>query len=241
MSVEAWRSAERRVVPGPHTTRWLGVRYLEAGPGIHTVDEPTPESEAAVVLVQGEVAEVARGGSRFALGPRPSPFDDPPQAAYLPAGGAIELRLGAPAAVAVAWAAGGGPAAYRVGPDGVAVERRGVGVTERTVRHLLAGDRPARSLWLVEVITPPGHWSSFPPHRHDQHRPPEAYAMEEAYLFRVDPPSHRALMGTWRDGPDAEPAAFAVADGDLVMVRSGYHTVSAAPGSRLYYLNAAFR
>lgn len=236
---EAWRSPDGLVVPGGEGTRWLGIRYVLLAPGEHRLAQAPAGMEAAVVLVQGE-AEVQRGASSFHLGPRPNPFDHLPEAAYLPQGDVVTVRAAGPAAVALAWAAGGGGhAPYQVRPGDVTLESRGVGASERTIRHLLEADRPAHRLYLVEVITPPAHWSSFPPHRHDRHAPPEEYAMEEAYLFRVDPPEHRALMGTWgRDDGDGDGAAFAVSDGDLVMVRSGYHTVSAAPGSRLYYLNA---
>jgi len=237
---EAWLARDGRVVPGPGSTGHLGFRYAVVdGPG-EAVFEDAPEGfEAAVVLVQSAgVVEARRGTDVIRLGVRPSPFDDPPEAAYLPDGGRIVVRADRPAVVALAWAAGGGASpAYAVHGADVALETRGSGPDERTIRHLLEADRPANRLYLVEVLTPAAHWSSFPPHRHDEHAPPGAYAMEEAYLFRVDPPAHRALMGTWTaDG--RETAGFVVGDGDLVMVRSGYHTVSAAPGSRLYYLNA---
>lgn len=210
---------------------------MELAAGEHRIADAGAGWEAAVVLVQGEVV-VSRGDTSFCLGPRRSPFENLPEAAYLPEGDQIWLRCEVPTAVAVTWAQGGGGIApYRIGPKEVSLETRGVGATERTIRHLLEADRPADRLYLVEVITPPAHWSSFPPHRHDRHAPPDEYAMEEAYLFRLDPCEHKALMGTWSDG-EGEGVPFLVNDGDLVMVRSGYHAVSAAPGSRLYYLNA---
>jgi 5-deoxy-glucuronate isomerase len=244
--VQAWLSPTRAVAPGPDGTRWLGFRYLELASGEHRLGDAAAGFEAALVLVQGEV-EVARGGDAFRLGPRANPFDDLPWAAYLPAGDEVRVRCAAPSAVALAWAEGGaGRAAYRVEPAEIALETRGIGATERIVRHLLETDRPAARLYLVEVLTPAAHWSSFPPHRHDRHAPPDEYAMEEAYLFRVEAPGHRALMGAWSEGgadavgrsPDGGPGAFLVGDGDLVLVAAGYHTVSAAPGGRLYYLNA---
>lgn len=234
---EAWKSTDGRVAPGEGSTRHLGVRYAVVPPGRTELWDAPAGAEAAVVLVAGEV-EVKRGGASYRLGPRPDPFDHLPEAAFLPHGDRVIVTADAPAAIALAWAQGDPSSApYKVGKDEIALEQRGVGATERTIRHLLEGDRPAHRLYLVEVITPAAHWSSFPPHRHDRHAPPEEYAMEESYLFRVDPPDHKALMGAWTaDG--AEEGAFLVGDGDLVMIRSGYHVVSAAPGSRLYYLNA---
>lgn len=234
---EAWRCADGRVAPGEGSTRHLGFRYVALAPGRTVLDDAPGGSEAAVVVVSGEV-EVARGDARFRLGPRPDPFDHLPEAAYLPHGDRVVVTCEAPAAVALAWAGGDAASvAYKVSASEIALEQRGVGATERTIRHLLEADRPAHRLYLVEVITPASHWSSFPPHRHDRHAPPDEYAMEESYLFRIDPADHKALMGAWTaDG--SEQGAFLVGDGDLVMIRSGYHVVSAAPGSRLYYLNA---
>lgn len=234
---EAWRCSEGVATPGQGGTRWLGVRYARLGPGESVLADAPEGMEAAVVLVEGEI-EVERGGAVFRLGPRPNPFDHLPEAAYLPSGAGVRITAAGAAAVALAWAAGGpGHSPYRVGAADVGLETRGVGPAERTIRHLLEADRPAHRLYLVEVLTPAAHWSSFPPHRHDRHAPPDEYAMEEAYLFRIDPPEHKALMGTWT-ADEGEDAAFVAGDGDLVVVRAGYHTVSAAPGSRLYYLNA---
>lgn len=234
---EVWRGEGGLVVPGTGSTRYLGVRYAVCEGGELRLSDAPKGFEAAVVLVEGEV-DVERGGSAFHLGPRADPFEHMPEAAYLPAGDVVTIASRGRSAVALAWAAGDpGQTPYRVAAAEIALETRGVGPTERTIRHLLEADRPAHRLYLVEVITPAAHWSSFPPHRHDRHAPPDEYAMEEAYLFRVDPPEHKALMGTWSDD-GADEAAFLANDGDLVMVRAGYHTVSAAPGSRLYYLNA---
>jgi 5-deoxy-glucuronate isomerase len=116
----------------------------------------------------------------------------------------------------------------------VSVEVRGDGVTERTVRHLLEGADDADSLLLVEVVTPGGHWSSFPPHKHDTPSSSETW-LEELYYFRVRPEDTWALQYVYRTQDDGE--ALAVYDGDLVMVPRGYHPVSAPPGTDVYYLN----
>ncbi len=39
--------------------------------------------------------------------------------------------------------------------------------TPAIVRNILPETDPAESLLVVEVITPGGHWSSYPPHKHD--------------------------------------------------------------------------
>ena len=62
------------------------------------------------------------------------------------------------------------------------------------------GDEPADALLVCEVDTPPGHWSSYPPHKHDRDALPDESQLEETYYFRVDLPQgfglHRVYSAT---------------------------------------------
>ena len=71
--------------------------------------------------------------------------------------------------------------------DDVEVETRGHGAQERTVTPILMGDREADSLLVCEVLTPPGHWSSYPPHKHDRDALPDESFLEETYYHRIEP------------------------------------------------------
>ena len=89
----------------------------------------------------------------------------------------------------------------------------------------------------MEVYTPSGNWSSYPPHKHDVHNPPGEVDLEEIYYYRIDKP------GRLRDpaGLHARPAArrdLTVRDGEMVLIPEGYHPVVAAHGYNVYYLNA---
>jgi 5-deoxy-glucuronate isomerase len=121
----------------------------------------------------------------------------------------------------VVWRAFSGDVATRlIDPASVLVEQRGDGAFARTVRTYLS-DGP---LIAGETINPPGGWSSYPPHRHDDH--------EEAYLYRFAP-SHGFGMAAVYDGDDRE--ATVVHDGDVTRIRRGYHPVVAAPGYAMAY------
>jgi 5-deoxy-glucuronate isomerase len=121
-------------------------------------------------------------------------------------------------------------------PEDVTVERRGEGQTYRFIHHLLPPSADAARLILVEVYTPAGNWSSFPPHKHDAEEPPEESYLEETYYHLVDPPSGFCLQRVYSsDGTLDE--ALAPGDGDLVLVPRGYHPVAATPGHECYYLN----
>ena len=96
---------------------------------------------------------------------------------------------------------------------------------------------PAHRLIVVEVFTPAGNWSSFPPHKHDVHNPPGEVDLEEIYYYRIDRPKALPFRGsTLPTGRIDE--TLTVRDGELVLVPEGYHPVVAAHGYNVYYLNA---
>ena len=85
-----------------------------------------------------------------------------------------------------------------------------------------------------EILTPSGNWSSFPPHRHDG-REGTTYH-EESYYYRLSPADGFAIQRIYTRDTELD-VSIAVADGDLVLVHEGYHTVAVAPGTNAYYLN----
>ena len=92
------------------------------------------------------------------------------------------------------------------------------------------------ALLVCEVYTPPGHWSSYPPHKHDRDALPEESLLEETYYHRIDPPQGYALQRIYTDDRDLD-EALVVEDRDVALVPRGYHPVGAAHGYDLYYLN----
>ena len=115
-------------------------------------------------------------------------------------------------------------------------EVRGSGSMERTIHHILMEDAAAESLLVTEVVTPAGHWSSYPPHKHDTNDPPKETQLEETYYHRLREASGFAVQRVYTADRTLD-ETVAVRDGDVVLVPRGYHTVSAAPGYELYYLN----
>ena len=89
---------------------------------------------------------------------------------------------------------------------------------------------------MVEVITPGGHWSSYPPHKHDTPANGEETALEETYYHRLQPPQGFAIQRVYTDDRSLD-ETVSVEDGDVVMVPRGYHPVGAPHGYELYYLN----
>jgi 5-deoxy-glucuronate isomerase len=226
------------VTPTSAGWRHVGFEVLALTPGV-VAERDTREREVCVVVVSGTVTIDSRHGAFVDLGGRPDPWSGPPDAAYLPPRTAFSVHaLGGGAEVALCWApAPRGGAEARVLPGAsVEVETRGYGTLERTVSPILMADLPAESLLVCEVITPGGHWSSYPPHKHDRDDPPRETFLEETYYHRIARPEAFALQRVYSEDRSLD-ETLSLGDRDCVLVPRGYHTVSAPPGYDLYYLN----
>jgi 5-deoxy-glucuronate isomerase len=113
---------------------------------------------------------------------------------------------------------------------------RGMDSNARNIRNILPEQAPAESLLVVEVITPGGHWSSYPPHKHDRDAFPDETLLEETYYHRLSPKQGFAFQRVYTDDRSLD-ETMTVEDGDVVMVPRGYHPVGAPHGYDLYYLN----
>jgi 5-deoxy-glucuronate isomerase len=186
------------------------------------------DRETCIVLLSGSCSLLGLGEAA-----RTSVFDGPPTALYVPPGTPW-------------WAEGDGELAICTAPAGGGLEprlldapelvTRGAGTEERFIANILMESEPAESLLVTEVVTPAGHWSSFPPHKHDRDDPPRERALEETYYHRLRGGRGFAFQRVYTDGGDLD-EAVAVEDGDVVLVPRGYHPVSADPRVDLYYLN----
>jgi 5-deoxy-glucuronate isomerase len=202
------------------------------------VRRATAGRELCVVVLSGSVDLASEHGDWPGLGGRADPFSGMPDAAYLPPRANLSLRGcrgGAVLGLCFAPAASGAAARVLSGDD-VEVEVRGYGALERRIHPILMGDREAESLLVCEVLTPEGHWSSYPPHKHDREALPEESLLEETYYHRITPAHGFALQRVYTDDGSLD-ESVAARDGDVVLVPRGYHTVSAPPGYALYYLN----
>ena len=150
-----------------------------------------------------------------------------------PASSGQRMRRGAEFAVCTAPAVAGADLRL-LGP--IRHESRGAGDEAREIDHILMEDEPAESLLVTEVVTPAGHWSSYPPHKHDVDDPPRETLLEETYYHRVRPAGGFGFQRVYTDDRALD-EALAVGDGDVVLVPRGYHPVAAGARHDLYYLN----
>jgi 5-deoxy-glucuronate isomerase len=212
-----------------------GWQYLFFGVRHAPFASATRGVEIALVPLSGR-CRVEAAGEAWELGGRSSVFAGMPWALYLPRD--TEYSVEGDAEVAICGARcerRREPALVR--PEDVEVEVRGAGNATRQINHIVKPEFPAERLLVVEVFTPAGNWSSYPPHKHDEDRPPGEVVLEETYYFRT---AHREAFAVQRlysprHGLDVTET---VRDGDLMLVPYGYHTTAAAHGYDLYYLNA---
>lgn len=221
----------------PDRAGWefVGLTLLRVQPG-SPYRIASDESEFAVVLLSGECT-VAYESETVSLGPRRSVFDDLPWALYLPVGSScmVDARVTSEVAICRSKADVVHPPAL-ITPEDVAIEIRGAGNAAREIRHVIKPEFPADNLLIVEVITPSGNWSSYPPHKHDIHDMPRESDLEEIYYYRIDSPDGFGLQRLYTaDGSIDE--AFVIKDGDLLLVPFGYHAFAMAQGYTGYYLN----
>lgn len=220
----------------PESAGWQYVGFrvvtLKAGQDYQHVETGR---EACIVVLTGTVNITAAGETFADLGGRDTVFDGEAISVYLPAGTDYAVNAVSDAEIAICTAPGSGSGKARV-IRSADVEIRGKGTNTRHVRNILSDKDEAESLLVVEVITPGGHWSSYPPHKHDRDAFPEETFLEETYYHRLSPPQGFAFQRVYTDERDID-ETMAVEDGNVVMVPRGYHPVGAPHGYDLYYLN----
>lgn len=223
----------------PRSAGWefVGFEVLRLAAG-QSARRPLHGRELCVVPIAGSCDVRSAHGEWRDLGGRADPFAGRPDAAYLPPGGEVELEGGSGGAeVGLCFAPADHGAPARVLPaDCVTPELRGHGAQQRTIHPILMGGQAATSLLVCEVLTPAGHWSSYPPHKHDRDALPHESLLEETYYHRLRPAQGFGLQRVYTDDRSLD-ESVAFGDGDVVLVPRGYHTVSAPPGYDLYYLN----
>lgn len=224
------------ITPQSAGWRYVGFRVVRLMPG-QAYDGVEEGREACLVILSGTIS-VTGDHERFTgVGGRADVFEGPATSVYVPAGTPYRIEADSLAEIAICTAPATGKGRMRViGPEQVGQETRGHGTNTRYVRNILDDKAEAESLLVVEVITPGGHWSSYPPHKHDRDADPDETLLEETYYHRLSPPQGFAFQRVYTDDRSID-EAIAVEDGDVVMVPRGYHPVGAAHGYDLYYLN----
>ncbi|HEY8714636.1 MAG TPA: 5-deoxy-glucuronate isomerase [Candidatus Acidoferrum sp.] len=210
------------------------VRRLKAG---DSYEGATNSNELCIVGLGGKFQARTSQGNWDDVGVRPDVFSGMPYALYLSVNTQFTVTALTDCELAFCYSrAEEQHAAALITPKDVRIEIRGGANATRQINHILTPEFPAHRLLIVEVYTPGGNWSSYPPHKHDVHNPPGEVDLEELYYYRVSRPEGYAIQRVYsRDGKLDE--TITVRDGGLVLIPEGYHPVVAAHGYDIYYLN----
>lgn len=210
----------------------------------------TGEHELAFVNLTGRYSVDSSRGQWRGVGGRASVFEGGAHALYLPRRTRFEVTAEHGGDFAVAWVpTDQDHAPWLITPDTVKRSIRGGDNVSRQINDLLPPGSPVHRLVLVEVYTPSGNWSSYPPHKHDRHivAPDGTLVeadLEEVYFYRLDQPQGFAYQRVYT-GPDSPlqvagrpfDALVRAEDNCAVLVPEGYHPVVGGPGYTTYYLN----
>jgi 5-deoxy-glucuronate isomerase len=198
----------------------------------------TVGNELCLVLLGGRCSVESTAGSWHAFGERAHVFNGLPTSLYLPVGTRFSVLAETDCQIALCYSRAETVfPAKLITSDQVEVEIRGGGNATRQINHILKPEFRAHRLMVVEVFTPSGNWSSYPPHKHDVHNPPGEVDLEEIYYYRIDRPEGYAIQRIYTADRRLD-RTLTVRDGELVLIPEGYHPVVAAHGYTVYYLNA---
>jgi 5-deoxy-glucuronate isomerase len=225
----------QRITPQSAGWKYVGFEVFQLRAG-EALRPDTTGRELCIVLIRGRSKVDVDGQAFGVLGERLTPFAGKPFAVYVPPAANLTLVAQTDAEVAVCAAPASGRYQPRViRPSDIDEEVRGSGTNTRYVRNILPETREAERLLVAEVVTPGGHWSSYPPHKHDISAEGETQ-LEETYYHRLANADGFAFQRVYTDDRSLD-ESIAVEDGDVVLVPRGYHPVSAPHGIDLYYLN----
>jgi 5-deoxy-glucuronate isomerase len=203
----------------------------------------TGNCEYGFVILGGICAVKSSRGAWENVGRRPDVFHGMPYALYLPLETEFTVTaISAELDLAFGWCqAEAGHAPRLVTPDQVQVEIRGGENATRQINSLFPPGFDCHRLVAVEVYTPSGNWSSYPPHKHDVHRTNAAGELieadlEETYFYKMNRPEGYAMQRVYTSDGRLDETIVA-RHNDVVLVPEGYHPVVSGHGYTTYYLN----
>lgn len=199
--------------------------------------------EYGIVILGGQVRVTLSDGTCWEpVGQRSHVFEGLPHALYFPRNTRFRLEALTPVDLAWAWVAAVRHYPPRwIRPEDITVEIRGAGNATRQINNIIPPGFACEHLVAVEVYTPPGNWSSYPPHKHDEHRVDAEGRLleadlEEVYFYKFDREEGFAYQRVYTGDGRLDELILA-RNNDLVLVPEGYHPVVSGHGYTTYYLN----
>lgn len=224
----------------PETAGWqyVGFQVIELTAGQSYGLPPRIDKEQCVTLLIGK-ADFATDEQTFTnVGERDSVFaDKAPYALYVPPQKGVSITAISDCELAISDAPAVGKFPLRlIRPEDMLRSVRGSGTNTRYICDILPeSDQQAENLLVVEVVTPAGNTSSYPPHRHDEASQEQTY-LEETYYHRLYPEQGFGFQRVYTDDLSLD-ETMTIENKDVVVVPKGYHPCATIHGYDLYYLN----
>lgn len=203
----------------------------------------TGENEMALVVLGGTCNIHSSRGKWEKVGRRPDVFSGMPYTLYLPRQTTFSVEARSDELdIAYGWCSTNEDHAPQlITPLQVGIEIRGGENATRQINDMIPPGFDCHRLVVVEVYTPSGNWSSYPPHKHDVHQEDEngqilEAELEEIYFYKIDKPEGYAYQRVYSTDGRLDELMLA-RNNDLVLVPEGYHPVVSAHGYTTYYLN----
>lgn len=234
----------------PHSAGWdfisFQARRLSRG---NTWSFNSSENELAIVLLSGAISVNSNRGSWDGI-ERENVWTSAATALYLPRGSEFTITAARDSEFTVTWVpTDEDHEPWLIQPQDVSISIRGGDNVSRQINDLVPPGSPVHRLILVEVYTPSGNWSSYPPHKHDVHLEDEGgnlveADLEEVYFYKIDKPEGYAYQRVYTDeNSPLQQAGYPIdalvkaQNNCAVLIPEGYHPVVSAPGYTTYYLN----
>ena len=234
----------------PHSAGWdfisFQARRLSMG---NQWSFNSSENELAIVILSGAISVKSNRGSWEGI-ERENVWTSAATALYLPRSSEFTITAARDSEIAVTWVpTDEDHEPWLIQPQDVPISIRGGDNVSRQINDLLPPGSPVHRLILVEVYTPSGNWSSYPPHKHDLHIEDEGgnlveADLEEVYFYKIDKPEGYAYQRVYTDeNSPLQQAGYPIdalvkaQNNCAVLIPEGYHPVVSAPGYTTYYLN----
>ena len=231
-----------RVRAGDAGWEYLNMSAMRLNRG-ETFGDNTGDYENAIVILGGVCNIKTTDGEFENVGRRPDVFSGMPYALYLSRNKDFEIEaVSDTLEFASCWVPTDQDFPTQlVTPEMSKIEIRGGANVTRQINGILSPGFNCHRLVVVEVYTPSGNWSSYPPHKHDVHREDEdgnilEADLEEIYFYKIDNPNGYAYQRVYNDDRSID-GLMKPEHHDAVLVPEGYHPVVSAPGYNTYYLN----
>src|ERR1700694_4471254 len=211
--------------------KWEWMSFFVRRLGRGDVYRAATNGEEAAFVLLGGTCQVDWGEGAERIGKRKNVFDGYPYALYLPTGNVAGFTAETTCEIAECRAPSQAQLEPRlITPNDVVSSLRGGGNVSRQIVDIMSPAFPADKLIVVEVYTPGGNWSSYPPHKHDVHDPPTEVDLDEIYYYRIDHPRQGFALQRLYSADKSRDFTVRAQDGDAVLVHSGFHPVVAGPG-----------